>query len=51
MITKYDTEKQHIFFSMLEGDGSTIIEPKGEKVEDFEDTYSVPTPKLYEVPA
>ena len=49
MITKYESEKQQLFFSMLEGDASVISEPAGEKVEDYEDTYSVPTPKLYEV--
>ncbi|XP_063682429.1 protein flightless-1 homolog isoform X2 [Bolinopsis microptera] len=49
VITKYESEKQQLFFSMLEGDASVISEPAGEKVEDYDDAYSVPTPKLYEV--
>lgn len=49
VITKYETEKQHIFFSMLNGDPTSIKDPTVGKIEDYEDSYSVPTPKLYEV--
>ena len=47
MINKYESEKQAIFFTALEGDPDTLS--AAEETENYEDNYSVPSPKLYEV--
>ena len=42
VVNKYDTEKQHLFFELLDGEADDVLIPDDV---NYEDTYSVPNPR------